>query len=181
HRISRPPQVYSSTFGASARITFVSVTGRVGAPTVVSFTVAPTVPRLRSASNGAHSQSCAGSVRACQTFSGDWRSSLTRMSVQASPSFGLTCAPLAGPGVYDFRSFIVFSSPSVSSVSFDPCGRDVVREHRRERTRSDGTEPASHRPLERAQASAGRDGAVRPPWTPRSQRLGALAGAWTRS
>jgi len=46
HRISLPPQPYSSTLGASARVTFVSVTCGPGAPTVVSFTVFPTVPRL---------------------------------------------------------------------------------------------------------------------------------------
>ena len=82
-----PPQLYSSSLGASARVTVVSVTCGVGAPTVVSFTVVPAVPRLPSASNGAHSRSCAGSVSACQTFSGGWRSSLTRTSVHFSPSF----------------------------------------------------------------------------------------------
>src|SRR6266508_4178263 len=81
HRISKPPQLYSSTLGASARVTVVSVTCGVGAPTVVSFTVAPTVPRLLSASKGAHSRRCAGSVNACQTCSGEWRSSLVIMSV----------------------------------------------------------------------------------------------------
>src|SRR5262249_30254230 len=83
-RISKPPQLYSSTSGASARVTVVSVTCSAGAPTVGSFTVAPTVPRLPSASKGAHSRRCAGSVSACQTFSGEWRSSLTRMSVHFS-------------------------------------------------------------------------------------------------
>src|ERR1017187_8499610 len=34
-----------------------------------------------------HSRRCAGSVRACQTFSGEWRSSRTRMSVHLSSSF----------------------------------------------------------------------------------------------
>src|ERR1035438_493602 len=53
HRISKPPHLYSSALGASARVTVVSVTRNVGAPTVVSFTVVPTVPRLPSASNGA--------------------------------------------------------------------------------------------------------------------------------
>src|SRR5436309_15782719 len=105
HRILLPPQLYSSTLGASARVTLVSETCGVGAPTVVSFTVVPTVPRLPSASKGAHSRRCAGSVSACQTFSGEWRSSLTRMSVHFSPSFR-TCAPLAGPGVYCSRSVI---------------------------------------------------------------------------
>src|SRR2546426_12746065 len=94
--------LYSSTLGASARVTLVS-TG-VGVPTQVSFTV-PTVPRLLSTSKGTHSRRCAGSVRACQTFSGEWRNSLTRMSVHFSPSFR-TCAPLAGPGAYCSRSVI---------------------------------------------------------------------------
>src|SRR5882672_3735753 len=180
HRISKPPQLYSSTSGASARVTVVSVTCGVGAPTVVSFTVLPTVPRLASASKGAHSCSCAGSVRTCQTLSGEWRSSLTRMSVHFSPSLR-TCAPLAGPGVYCSRSVIVFSLSSVSVVLIDRCGRGGVRAHPRERTRTDGTEPARPRPPEVVQGSAGRDGAVRPPWIPRNRPRAALAGAWTRS
>src|SRR5579872_2303674 len=102
HRIS----LYSSKLGASARFTVVSI--GVGAPTQVRFTVAPTVPRLPSATKGAHSRRCAGSVSACQTFSGEWRSSLTRMSVHFSPSLRI-CAPLAGPGVYCSRSPIFFS------------------------------------------------------------------------
>src|SRR5260370_27642330 len=40
----------------------------------------------------------------------------------------------------------------------DPCGRGGVREHLRERTRTDGTEPARHPPPEVVQVSAGRDG-----------------------
>src|SRR3981081_1515875 len=145
HRISKPPHLYSSSLGASARVTVVSVTCSVGAPTVVSFTVVPTVPRLPAASKGAHSRKCAGSVRACQTFSGEWRSSLTRMSVHFSPSFR-TCAPLAGPAVYCSRSVIFFSLPSFSFVLIDPCGPGGVREHLGERTRADGTEPARHPP-----------------------------------
>src|SRR6266581_3363246 len=113
HRISKPPHLYSSTSRASARITFVSVTCGAGAPTVVSFTVVPTVPRLPSASKGAHSRRCAGSVSACQTFSGEWRRSRTRMSVHFSSPFCprsfRICAPLAGPGVYCARSIIFFS------------------------------------------------------------------------
>src|SRR6267142_1636948 len=116
HRISKPPQLYSSTSGATACVTLVSVTCGVGAPTVVSFTVAPTVPRLPSASKGAHSRRCAGSVSACQTFSGEWRSSRTRMSVHFSSPFCprsfRICAPLAGPGVYCARSIIFFSLAS---------------------------------------------------------------------
>src|ERR1041384_8290734 len=68
--ISNPPELDLSTRGASARVTVVSVTCGPGAPTVVSFTLLPTLPRLPSASNGAHSRSCAGSVSACQTCSG---------------------------------------------------------------------------------------------------------------
>src|SRR6266851_7866191 len=113
HRISKPPQLYSRALGASARLTVVSETRGVGAPTVVSFTVLPTVPKLPSASNGAHSRKCAGWVSACQTFSGEWRSSLTRMSVHFSPSFRI-CAPLAGPGVYCSRSGIFFSLASIA-------------------------------------------------------------------
>src|SRR3989449_4161082 len=157
HRIS-PPQLYSSTLGASARVTFVSETCGVGAPTVVSFTLLPTLPRLASASKGAHSRSCAGSVSACQTFSGEWRSSRTRMSVHFSPSFRI-CAALAGPGVYCSRS-VIFSLSSFSLVLTDPCGRGGVREHPRERTRTGGTEPARHPPPEVVQVSVGRDGAV---------------------
>src|SRR5437870_7468067 len=120
HRVS----LYSSTLGASARVTLVSETCAV--PTHVRFTV-PTVPRLPSTSKGAHSRRCAGSVSARQTFSGGWRSSLTRMSVHFSPSFR-TCAPLAGPGVYCSRS-VIFSLSSFSLVLIDPCGRGGVREH----------------------------------------------------
>src|SRR6266704_679271 len=179
HRISKPPQLYSSTLGASARVTVVSVTCGVGAPTVVSFTVAPTVPRHPSASKGAHSRRCAGSVSACQTSSGEWRSSRTRMSVHFSPSLR-TCAPLAGPGAYCSRS-VIFSLSSFSLVLIHPCGRGGVREHLRERTRTGGTEPARHPPPEVVQVSVGRDGAVRPPWILRNRPLAALAGALTRS
>src|SRR5262245_30472520 len=180
HRISLLPQLYSSNFGASARVTLVSETCGVGAPTVVSFTVLPTVPRLPSASKGAHSRRCAGSVSAFQTFSGGWRSSLTRMSVHFSPSFR-TCAPLAGPGVYCSRSVIFFSLSSFSLVLTDPCGRGGVRAHLRERTRTDGTEPARRPPPEVGRVSVGRDGAVRPPWIRRTRPRAALAGALTRS
>src|SRR5712691_10558205 len=169
HRISLPPQLYSRILGASARVTLVSETCGVGVPTVVSFTV-PTVPKLPSASNGAHSRRCAGSVSACQTFSGEWRSSLTRMSVHFSPSFR-TCAPRAGPGVYCSRPSIYLLLSSFSLVLIDPCGRGGVREHLCERTRTGGTEPARHPPPEVAQVSAGRDGAVRPPWIPRNRPL----------
>src|SRR5213593_4749555 len=180
HRISKPPQLYSSALGASARVTLVSVTCSAGAPTVVSFTVVPTVPRLPSASKGAHSRSCAGSVSACQTVSGEWRSSLTRMSVHFSPSFR-TCAPLAGPGTYCSRSITFFSLSSFSFVLTDPCDRGGVRERLHERTRTDGTEPARHPPPQVVAASVGRDGAVRPPWILRNRPFAALAGALTLS
>src|SRR6266478_2180114 len=161
HRVSlyssTPTPSSAFTEGASARVTLVS--SAVDVPTQVSFTV-PTAPRLPSTSKGAHSRRCAGSVSACQTFSGGWRSSLTRMSVHFSPSLR-TCAPLAGPGAYCSRS-VIFSLSSFSFVLIDPCGRGGVREHLRERTRTGGTEPARHPPPEVVQVSVGRDGAVRP-------------------
>src|SRR5262249_51135144 len=153
----KPPHLYSSTLGASARVTVVSVT--CGVPTVVSFTFVPTALRFLSASKGAHSRRCSGSVSARQTFSGEWRSSLPRMSVQFSPSFR-TCAPVAGPGVYCSRSVISFSLSFFSLVLIYPCGRGGVRENLYERTRTDGTEQARHRPTEAVLASAGRDAAV---------------------
>src|SRR3990172_11003035 len=179
HRISPSPHLYSSTLGASARVTVVSETCGVGAPTVASFTVVPTAARLASASKGAHSRRCAGSVSACQTVSGEWRSSRTRMSVHFSPSFR-TCAPLAGPGVYG-SLLVIFSLSSFSLVWIDPCGRGAVREHPRERTRTGGTEPARHPPPQAVLPSIGRDGAVRPPWTPRNRPRAVLAGALTLS
>src|SRR5215471_15359359 len=77
----------------------------------------------------------------------------------------------------------VFSLSSFSLVLLDlgPCGRGGVREHPRERTRTGGTAPASHPLPETVQASAGRDGAVRPPWIPRNRLRAARAGAWTLS
>src|SRR5438876_3412662 len=76
---------------------------------------------------------------------------------------------------------VVFSLSSFSLVLIDPCGRGGVREHPRERTRTDGTEPARHPPPEVGQVSAGRDDAVRPPWIPRNRPRAARAGALTRS
>src|SRR5438874_12570487 len=102
------------------------------------------------------------------------------MSVHFSPSF-LTCAPLAGPGAYCKRSVIFFSVSSFSFVLIDPCGRGGVREHPRERTRTGGTARARRAPPEAVLASAGRDGAVRPPWIPRNRPRAARAGALTRS
>src|SRR5256885_5796043 len=129
-----------------------------------------------------HSRRCAGSVSACQTFSGEWRSSRTRMSVHFSPSFRI-CAPLAGPGAYRSRSIIFFSVSSFSLALIDlgSCGRDGVREHLREQTRTGETEPARHQPPEVVQASAGRDGVVRRPWIPRNQPRAGRADALTRS
>src|SRR3982751_1135870 len=107
-RMSCPPQLNSSTLGASARFTWVSVTCGVGAPTVESFAV-PTVPRFRSESNGAHSRRCSGSVSAFQTFAGVWGRSRTRTSVHLSPSFR-TSAPEAAPGAYCSRLLMSFLS-----------------------------------------------------------------------
>src|SRR6184192_1926962 len=76
---------------------------------------------------------------------------------------------------------VVFSLSSFSLALTDPCGRGGVREHLGERTRTDGTEPARHPPPEAVQVSAGRDGAVRPPWIPRNRPRAALVGALTRS
>src|ERR1700722_13978845 len=109
HRIS--PN--SSASAASARFTVVACDLPV--PTQVRFPAAPTVSRLPSATNGAHSRRCAGSVSACQTFSGAWRSSLTRMSVHFSPSFRI-CAALAGPGVYCSRT-VIFVSLSLARMA----------------------------------------------------------------
>src|SRR5215468_3069372 len=107
---SQRVSLYSSSLGASARVTIVS--SGVGVPAQVSFTV-PTASRLPSTAKGAHSRRCAGSVSACQTFSGECRSSLTRMSVHFSPSLR-TCAPLAGPGVYCSRSVTFLSLASMA-------------------------------------------------------------------
>src|SRR5580704_14904429 len=63
----------------------------------------------------------------------------------------------------------------------DPYGRDGVREHPGERTRTGGIAPASHPLPEMVQVSGGRDGAARPPWIPRIRRRAALAGALRRS
>src|SRR5262247_2079078 len=106
--MSCPPQLNSSTLGASARFTWLSVTCGVGAPTVESFAV-PTAPRDRSESNGAHSRRCSGSVSAFQTFAGGGGRSRTRKSVHFSPSFRIS-APEAAPGVYCSR--LLTSLPS---------------------------------------------------------------------
>src|SRR5262249_38646136 len=62
-----------------------------------------------------------------------------------------------------------------------PCGRGGVREHPGVRTRTGETEPARHPAPEVVQVSAGRDGAVRPPWTPLNRPRAARVGALTRS
>src|ERR1700740_256372 len=76
---------------------------------------------------------------------------------------------------------VAFSLPFFSLVLIDLNGRGGVREHLRERTRTDGTEPTRHPPPEVVQVSACRDGAVRPPSILRNQPRAALAGALTRS
>ena len=79
------------------------------------------------------------------------------------------------------RHVVFAGGIDASLVLTDPFGRGGVREHLRERTRTGGTEPARHPPPEAVLASAGRDGAVRPPWIPRNRPRAALAGALTRS
>src|SRR5271166_1856883 len=81
----------------------------------------------------------------------------------------------------DVFSLSCFSLVLRFPLWIDPCGRGGVREHPGERTRADGTEPARHPPPEAVRASAGRDGAERPPWIPRNRPLGAHAGASRRS
>jgi len=76
---------------------------------------------------------------------------------------------------------VVFSLSCFSLVMILPCGRGAVPEHPRDRTRTGETAPARHPPPEMVQVSAGRDGAVRPPWIPRIRPLAALAGALIRS
>ena len=75
------------------------------------------------------------------------------------------------------RSSFSWSSFSLRVVR--SCGRGGVREHRGERTRTGGTEPARHRPPEAAPVSGGRDGAARPPWIRRNRRRAGRAGALT--
>src|SRR5262245_2621501 len=102
------------------------------------------------------------------------------MSVHFSPSFR-TSAPLAGPGEYRSRSVIFFSLSFFWLMFFDPGDRGGVREQSGERTRTAGTEPASHPPLEVVPASVGKDGAVHPPWIPQSRPRVARADAWIQS
>src|ERR1700722_20931840 len=80
--------------------------------------------------------------------------------------------------VVSLSCFLLVLHSLVMSV---PCGRGAVPAHPRDRTRSGGTDPARHPPPEMVQVSAGRDGAVRPPWPPRNRPRAALAGALTRS
>ena len=158
----------------------------VGAPTVVSFTVVPAVPRLPSASKGAHSRRCAGSVSACQTFSGEWRSSLTRMSVHFSPSFRIS-RPAGADPVCTARD----RSSSSPCLPFRWCGWNFLGalhavEVAFESIYVSGPEPAERSQpgihlLEVVQVSAGRGGAARPPWIPRTRPRAALADAWTQS
>src|SRR5262252_10452374 len=76
---------------------------------------------------------------------------------------------------------VVFSLSRLSLLLIDACGRGGVREHLREQTRTDGTEPARHPAPQVVLASVGRGGAARPPWIPRNRPRAALAGALTRS
>src|SRR5258705_6448366 len=76
---------------------------------------------------------------------------------------------------------VVLSLSSFSLVLTDPCGRGGVREHLRERTRTGGTARARRPAPEVVQVLAGRDGAGRLPWIPRSRPRAARGGAWIRS
>src|SRR5215469_4869841 len=76
---------------------------------------------------------------------------------------------------------VVLSLTCFSLVVTDPSGRGGVREHPREPTRTGETEPTRLPPPEAVLASAGRDGAERPPWIPRNRPHAALAGVLTRS
>src|SRR5579883_708084 len=159
------------------------------APIQVSCTV-PTFARLLSVSNGAHSRSWEGSVSACQTFSGEWRSSRTRINVHLSPSLLRTSAPVAGPGMYGSRWLISFSLSSfwvvislrvrALRVRVDAGGRDGVRARRRERTRSGGTGRARHRSPGAAPGAGDRDGAGRRRSLQRNRLRAGRAGAGKR-
>src|ERR1700722_6904840 len=76
---------------------------------------------------------------------------------------------------------VLFSLSSFSLLLTLPCGREGVREHLRDRTRTGGTDPARHRPPEMVPVSTGTDGVVRPLWIPRNRLRAARAGALTRS
>src|SRR2546430_3403841 len=79
------------------------------------------------------------------------------------------CVLLAVGHLFSLVFFFVRCCLIAGLIDHAPCGRGNVREHLRERTRSGGTEPARHPPAEVVQVSAGRDGAVRPPWIPRNR------------
>src|SRR5690242_2040742 len=144
HRMLKSPQLYSSSLGASARVTLLSVTCCAGAPTVVRLTVLPVLPRSPSESNGAHSRNCDGSVSAFHTLSGEWCISRTSTSVHLSPSF-CTFA-FGGPGTYCSRAIIIFFSLVFAWWALvDANGRGDARGHRRGLTRVGGTVPASFR------------------------------------
>src|SRR5579884_3337830 len=83
--------------------------------------------------------------------------------------------------VLSFRGRCRVTVSSSSLFGIDPCCRDGVREHRREQTRSDGTEPARHPLPEVVPVSGDTGGAVRPPWIPQNRRRAARAGALIRS
>ena len=124
-------------------LTVVSETCGVGVPTVESFT-GPPVARLRSASNGAHSRSCAGSVSASPDFLRRMAQLPRREAASRSP---LPYGPRrrrAAPGEYVFTAAHRFF-PFPWSRGLAPCGRGAVRERRRAPTSSGGTEPARRR------------------------------------
>ena len=139
-RMSCPPQLYSSSLGASACFTRVSVTCGVGVPTVESVAV-PTAARFRSASNGAHSRRCSGSVSAFQTFAGGCGArGRARASTSPHP---FEPRRRCGARRVLFTAGHVVSFPSqMRPVPFAP---GAAPAHRRAVTRRGGTEPATHR------------------------------------
>ena len=140
-RMSCPPQLNSSTLGASARFTRVSDDCSVGAPTVESFAV-PTVPRFRSESNGAHSRRCSGSVSAFHTcgrrvgeVADENERPLLSIFSNLSARSGTRRVLLTAAHVF---SFLSQRAPSPSCPSVAPG-------HRRASTRSAGRERAMRR------------------------------------
>src|SRR5678816_1550670 len=135
---------------------------------------------LPSASNGAHSRICTGSVSASQTLSGECCRSLVITSAQFSPFFS-TFAVIA-PGVYCSRGVISFFSLSLFlPASTDAGGRDGAREHQRDATIDHGTVPATRPAPEVAWTSGCRAGAAHPLLIPQTRHRAESAGASTLS
>ena len=158
NRFELPPEivaapVYSSSLGASARFTGVSVTCGVGAPTVVSFTGCrrrpDSDPRQRAPIRAAAPDPSAPATPSPARGAAPGRE---RASTSLRPF--VPRAPLAGPGVYCARSIIVFSLSSFWLALACPCGRGGARAHRREWTRTGEMARARRRAPAAAQVSA---------------------------